>query len=88
MRKRTSKRPSGDLRTFCGHAAREMHGLEIRLRTILAGTEPKPELRLLAETVESSLRIAQSMLRAGENGNHGALLVHRPLLRALSCLQP
>lgn len=73
-----------ELRTFCGHAARQMLGLEVRLRTLVAATERPPELQLLEEAVGSSLRITKILLDAGQQGRHATLLALRPLLRALS----
>ncbi len=81
---RNAKEPSGALRTFCSDASRLVHGLETRLRTLLAGAEPEPSLQLFEETVQSSLELAKLLLDAGYRGQHGTLLAHRPLLRAIT----
>jgi hypothetical protein len=84
MRSAGSDRSARAVRSFCGDAARQMRGLETRLRTIVATAEPQPEMRLLEEAVGSTLRIAETILDAGRRGQHGTLLAMRPLLRALS----
>ncbi len=76
--------PSEALQSFCNDAARQVHGLETRLRTLLAGAEPEPSLALFEETVQSSLELAKLLLDAGNRGQHGTLLAHRPLLRAIA----
>jgi hypothetical protein len=84
MRENTGEQPARALRTFCDDATRQVHRLETRLRTIVAGAEPEAGLRLFEETVRSSLELAKVLLDAGQRGQHATLLAHRPLLRALS----
>lgn len=72
------------LRTFCELAARQILGLELRLRTLVAEAERANQLEVLEEAVGSSLRLAQRLLDAGRNGQHDTLLALRPVLRALS----
>jgi hypothetical protein len=84
MKRDAKDRSTRALQTFCSEAARQMNGLETRLRTIMAVADPEPGLELVAETVRSSFEIAKLLLDAGQRGHHGTLLAHRPLLRALS----
>jgi hypothetical protein len=78
------KDPTEALAVFCNDAARQVHGLETRLRTLMVGVEPEPGIRLFEETLQSSLELAKRLLDAGHRGQHGTLLAHRPFLRALS----
>lgn len=87
MRKDATGRSTTQLQAFCEDAARQMRGLETRLRTITAVTEPLTEVALLEEAVGSSLQIAKVMLDAGQRGQHERLLALRPLLRALSAIR-
>ena len=73
-----------ELRIFCGDAALQILELQARWRALVAATERQPELLVLEEAVESSLRIARAMLDAGQRRHHGTLLALRPLLRVLS----
>jgi len=72
-----------DLRAFCEDAARQMVGIEMRLRT-LAATRHEPEMALIEEAVAPSLQLAKTLLDAGRHGQHATLLALRPLLRALA----
>ena len=76
------------LQTFCGRAAAQMVGLEIRLRTLVAASDRQQELQLLEEAVGNSLQIAKLLLEAGRRGQHGTLLALGPLLRALAATRP
>jgi hypothetical protein len=72
-----------EMRAFCDEAARQMVGIEMRLRT-LAAKRQEPTISLIEEAIGSSLQLAKSLLEAGREGRHGTLLTVRPLLRALS----
>jgi len=72
------------LRTFCEDAARQLVGLETRLRTLIATTAQVPESALIEEAIAPSLQLAKMLLDAGRHGRHGTLLAARPLLRALT----
>jgi hypothetical protein len=72
-----------EMQAFCEEAARQMVGIEMRLRT-LAATSQEPAITLIEEAIGSSLQLAKSLLEAGREGRHGTLLAVRPLLRALS----
>jgi hypothetical protein len=80
----TRARSGRALQTFCSDAARQVHRLETRLRTMVAGADPEPGLQLFEETIQSSLAVAKLVLEAAERGQHATLLAHRPLLRVLS----
>ncbi len=82
-RGRRRDRPADDLQVFCEEAARQMLGIELRLRT-LAAARHGPAVTLIEEAVGPSLQLAKSLLEAGGQGRHAALLAVRPLLRALS----
>jgi hypothetical protein len=82
---RPPKGPAVDeLRTFCEDAARQLVGLETRLRTLVAAARQEPETTLIEESVAPSLQLAKTLLDAGRQGRHATLLAVRPLLRALS----
>ena len=83
MRGRVKDRVTDDLRAFCEDAARQMVGIEMRLRT-LAATRQEPEMALIEEAVAPSLQLAKTLLDAGRHGRHATLLALRPLLRALT----
>ena len=72
-----------ELRTFCEDAARQMVGLETRLRTLVAAAGQEPEMTLLQDSIAPSLRLARALLAAARDGRHATLLAMRPLLRAL-----
>ena len=72
-----------ELKTFCEDAARQMVGLETRLRTLVAARGEHPELTLIREAVTPSLQLAKALFDAGRTGRHETLLALRPLLRAL-----
>lgn len=76
-------RPADELKTFCEDAARQMVGLETRLRTLVAAHAREPETMLIEEAIGPSLRLAKALLDAGRRGRHETLLALRPLLRAL-----
>lgn len=80
---RVNDRVADDLRAFCEDAARQMVGIEMRLRT-LAATRQEPEMALIEEAVAPSLQLAKALLDAGGHGRHATLLALRPLLRALA----
>jgi hypothetical protein len=68
MKRDRQDRSSEALRTFCDDAARQMLGIETRLRTLIAAaTEPRPDLLLLEEALQPSLQIAKAMLDAGRH---------------------
>jgi hypothetical protein len=79
----TDERSLRELRTFCEEAARQMMGLETRLRTLVAAKGHETELTLLRDSIAPSLRLTRALLDAGLRGRHGTLLALRPLLRAL-----
>jgi hypothetical protein len=83
MRGREKDRGSDDLRAFCEDAARQMVGIEIRLRTLVAARRG-PEMALIEQAVAPSLRLTKTLLDAGRHGRHATLLALRPLLRALA----
>ena len=72
-----------EMQAFCDEAARQMVGIEMRLRTH-AATRQEPAITLIEEAIGSSLQLAKSLLEAGREGRHATLLAVRPLLRALS----
>jgi hypothetical protein len=80
----SEERSLRELRTFCEDAARQMVGLETRLRTLVAAAGQEPEMTLLQDSIAPSLRLARALLDAGRHGRHATLLAVRPLLRALS----
>jgi hypothetical protein len=73
-----------ELKSFCEDAARQMVGLETRLRTLLVLNAQEPETALFHEAVAPSLQLAKLLLDAGRKGRRGTLLAVRPLLRALA----
>lgn len=75
--------PLDELKTFCEDAARQMVGIETRLRTLVAARGRQPEMTLIEEAVAPSLRLARALLDAGRRGRHERLLALRPLVRAL-----
>lgn len=77
------RRPADELKTFCEDAARQMVGLETRLRTLVATRPSAPEMTLIQEAVAPSLQLAKALFDAGRRGRHETLLALRPLLRAL-----
>ena len=83
VRGRGKERAADDLQAFCEDAARQMVGIEMRLRT-LAATRPEPEMALIEEAVGPSLQLTKTLLEAGRHGRHATLLALRPLLRALT----
>ncbi len=83
MRGRMKERVGDELRAFCEDAARQMVGIEMRLRTLTAARQA-PESTLIEEAVAPSLQLAKVLLEAGRQGRHATLLAARPLLRALS----
>jgi hypothetical protein len=85
MNSRARKDPTVEqLRTFCEDAARQMVGLQTRLRTLVAATAQAPESALIQEAIAPSLQLAKTLLDAGRHGRHATLLAVRPLLRAMS----
>ena len=85
MNRRARTEPTVEqLRTFCEDAARQMVGLETRLRTLIAATAQIPESALIEEAIAPSLQLAKMLLDAGGHGRHATLLAARPLLRALT----
>lgn len=83
MRGRMKDRVEDDLQAFCEDAARQMVGIEMRLRTLTAMRQ-EPAVSLIEEAIGCSLQLAKSLLEAGGEGRHATLLAMRPLLRALS----
>ena len=75
--------PVDELKTFCEDAARQMVGLETRLRTLIAARGDRPAAALIVEAVTPSLQLAKALFDAGRSGRHEKLLALRPLLRAL-----
>ena len=84
MREPAKPRSIDELRTFCEDAARQMVGIETRLRTLVAASREEPEMTLIAQAVAPSLQLAKLLLDAGRRGRTDTLLALRPLLRALS----
>jgi len=85
MSRRAQPEPTLEqLRTFCEDAARQMVGLETRLRTLIAATAQGPESALIEEAIAPSLQLAKTLFDAGRHGRHATLLAARPLLRALT----
>jgi len=83
MRGGMKDRGADDLEAFCEDAARQMMGLELRLRTLTA-SRPGPGAALIEAAVAPSLQLAKALLEAGRHGRHATLLAVRPLLRALA----